>query len=264
MFSCIAVPLAHDALRMRLREGIQAAVAVGLVVVGCGSRTDLLQRASSRERVPDGGVEGEGGEDGALPDGMLPGDERGPTPVPVCTGQLSQCLPPDAGAGAYTGAAVIKCQPEEYQGPWTLVLERLSGANWRMVQTQVVQEPGFGATFYDTSGPPTVSTYRVCAIADNATALCDTPFSTQGPPNCLCEPTTCYLNTACDIVIDNQCGGTETCGACANGMPCNEWNTCCPPGFYSDLWGHCVCAPIGRCPWWDWDPNDCSCDAGGP
>lgn len=255
---------------MRMREWIQATVAVGAVVVGCGSRTDLLP-SSSAERVPgDAGVEGDAGEDGALSDGW-PTDERGPVPVPVCTGQLPQCLPPDAGI-AFKGASVITCQGEEYVGPWTLVLERLTGTNWQMVQMQVVEEPGFGATFYDSSGPPTVNTYRVCALANNATALCGAPFSTQGPPNCRCEPTSCYLTTSCNTVIDNQCRGTDVCGACANGVICNKFHTCCPPGYWSDGWGGCECAPTTvyingvpkTCPVWNWDPIDCKCDAGGP
>ncbi len=162
---------------MRLREWVQTVVAIGAVAVGCGSRTDLLQSEYRRGEGPvDAGVDG---DDGALPDGSS-AYCRGTSTVPVCTGQLSTCLKPDAGI-VQTGASVIQCQPEEYVGPWTLVLERQSGANWQMVQTQVVEEPGFGATFYDSSGPPTVLTYRVCALANSTTALCGAPFSTQGP-----------------------------------------------------------------------------------
>jgi hypothetical protein len=256
---------------MRLRECVQTAVVLVCVAVGCGSRSDLLQGRYGLEKGPvDAGVDGEG-DDGALPDGA-PADERGPTPVPVCSGQLSMCMAPDAGI-VRTGAAVITCQPEEYVGPWNLVLERLIGTNWQMVQMQVVEEPGFGATFYDSSGPPTVLTYRVCALANSTTALCGASFTTQGPPNCRCEATTCWLNTACDTEIDNQCGGFDPCGACANGMLCNEYHTCCPPGFWSDGWGGCECAPkdivIGdsgvhkMCPVWEWDPKDCLCDGGG-
>ncbi len=179
-------------------------MAIVVVAVGCGSRTDLLP-SEAAERVPvDAGVNGEdgqGGEDGALPDGA-PADERGPPPVPVCSGELSMCVPPDAGI-VWTGASVIKCQPEQYVGPWTLVLERQSGMTWQRVQTQVVEEPGFGATFYDSSGPPTKLTYRVCALANSMTPLCGAAFTTQGPPNCACEPTTCWLNTACNTQIDN-------------------------------------------------------------
>lgn len=259
---------------MRLRDCAWTAVALVALAVGCGSRTDLLPKGYGHghgaQEPADAGADG---DDGAvLPDGAPPGDERGPVPVPVCTGALSTCLKPDAGVVS-TGASVIQCQPEEYVGPWTLVLERRIGANWQKVQTQVVEEPGFGATFYDTSGPPTLLTYRVCALANSATALCGASFTTQPPAHCGCEPTTCWLNTACNTEIDNQCGGLDACGACANGMPCNEYHTCCPPGDWSDGWGGCECAPTdvivngvdkGMCPVWNWDPIDCSCDAGGP
>jgi hypothetical protein len=257
---------------MRVRDWVRAAATLVVVVVGCGSRSDLLQgRYGEVVRPGDAGVDGGEGEDGALPDGA-PVDERGPTPVPVCTGELSMCVRPDGGVFK-TGAAVIQCQPEMYVGPWTLVLERLSGANWLMVQTQVVEEPGFGATFYDSSGPPTYLTYRVCALANSTTALCGAPFTTFGPPNCACEPTTCWLNTACNTEIDNQCGSFDVCGVCANGVTCNEYHTCCPPGFWSDGWGGCECAPKdvileggvdkGMCPVWKWDPATCQCDGGG-
>lgn len=243
---------------------MRAAVPV-IVAFACGGRTTLLpyERGGLESSPMDASADG---QDGALPDGA-PTDERGPTPVPVCTGELSQCVQADAGFGMF-GASVIQCQPEEYEGPWTLVLQRLSGASWRTLQTQVVQEPGFGATFYDSSGPPTVLTYRVCAVANSTTALCGNAFTTQGPPDCACLPTTCALNTACNTDIDNLCGSVDMCGACTNGMACNELNTCCPPGFMSDGNGGCVCAPpppvMGKgCPSWMWNTSTCRCTMGG-
>jgi hypothetical protein len=173
------------------------------------------------------------------------------------------CLAPEAGL-RWTGAAVVECQPENYVGPWNLILERKISGTFEVVQRQAVQEPGFGATFYDTSGPPAQLTYRVCALVDSTTAECGTPFTTQGPSNCACEPTSCYLQTACNTTIDDQCMGTIQCGACSSGTPCNpENNTCCPKGFMSDGWGACVCAPPPKvCPIWFWDKTTCSCMPG--
>lgn len=263
--SCAQMLLVHDARGMGLREWVGAAAFV-VVATACGGRLLSLSSGESSDAGPaDASVDG---EDGATPDGA-PADERGPVPVPVCSGQLSMCRPPDAGV-VWTGASVVQCQPEEYVGPWTLVLERLSGSTWQAVQTKVVEEPGFGATFYDSSGPPTLLTYRVCALAANMTALCGGSFTTQGPPNCACEPTTCYLNTACNTEIDNQCGSYDVCGACTNGMLCNAYHTCCPGGFMSNGWGGCVCAPgvfyvngvPKSCPIWAWDTVTCTCNAG--
>jgi len=234
--------------------------ALVLVATGCGGRSVLIDEAVE----VDGSAGGDDASlaDGALPDGA-PTDGRGPTPVPVCDGRLSQCLQPDVGIVQF-GAAVIQCQGEEYVGPWTLVLERLVGTNWQMIQQQVVLEPGFGATFYDSSGPPTVLTYRVCAIADDTTALCGAAFTTQGPPDCVCAATTCELNTACNAYIDNGCGGVDPCGPCDNGMTCNAYHSCCPGGYMSDGSGGCVCAPPlpgspGECPPFRWNANTCSC-----
>jgi hypothetical protein len=244
---------------MRLREWVRTGVLVVVATAGCGGRTALLTDDETGGPV-DGSADG---DDGALPDGA-PTDERGPTPVPVCSGRLSQCLAPDAGIVSF-GAAIIQCDPEEYVGPWTLVLERLIGNNWQMVQTQVVEEPGFGATFYDSSGPPTVLTYRVCAIANSTTALCGTSFVTQGPPDCTCLPTSCALNTACNVMFEDACGGTTVCGACDNGLLCNAYHSCCPGGFMSDGNGGCVCAPPlpgspgGPCPAFRWNPITCTC-----
>lgn len=233
--------------------------AVLLLAIGCGGRLlPLSEQDGGRTGVPDA----DGGNDGGAPEGQSVCE---PPPVPVCTGDNFMCLPPDAGI-VWTGAAVIKCQGVECIGPWTLVLERLIGSTWELVQKQVLQEPGFGYTFYDTSGPPARLTYRVCAVDKSGIAQCGAPFTTQGPSSCACEPTSCWLQTACLTKIDDQCGGTIDCGACPNGISCNMANhTCCPMGFMSDGWGKCVCAPPSpkACSIWDWNTTTCTCDPGG-
>ena len=226
-----------------------------LAVTSCGGRLAPLPG----ER--DGGGTDSGSEDasvdGSLPEGA-PTDERGPPPVLSCTGENFMCLPPTSGV-TWTGASVIQCQPEDYVGPWTLLLERMIGGAFQVVQKQVVQEPGFGWTFHDTTGPPAQLTYRVCVVVDSMTAQCGAPLTTQGPSNCTCEPTSCSLQTACNTTIDDQCGGKVSCGPCSNGTPCNPGNhSCCPPGFMSDGWGGCVCAPV-NCPLCAWSTVDCSC-----
>jgi len=264
-FACIRLALAHDVPHMQRRRGwIPATAFVLLTMASCGGR--LLPLPGQRDG---GGIGTDSGSDDAstdgnssLPDGP-PTDERGPPPLPVCTGQ-AMCIPPEAGL-QYVNAAVIKCQPEEYPGPWTLILERLAGTSFQFVQKQVVQEPGFGWTFDDSSGPPTQLTYRVCVLVNNTTAECGAPFTTQAPPNCACEATSCYLQTACNTTIDDQCQHTIQCGACTNGMPCNpQNNSCCAMGFMSDGWGGCVCAPPTpkACPIWFWDTVTCSCMPG--
>lgn len=230
--------------------------AISVLAIACGGR--LASLPGEDLGSGDASVDG---DDGSLPDGA-PGDERGPTPVPVCSAMLPQCLA-DAGI-VKTGNAVIQCQGEEYVGPWTLVLERLVGSNWEMLQQQVVEEPGFGATFYDSTSPPTQITYRVCALANPTTALCGASFVTQGPPNCRCVPTSCAQNTACDQILEDACGGQTVCGACDNGLLCNAYHSCCPGGFMSDGAGGCVCAPPlpqsgDPCPAWAWNPVKCIC-----
>jgi hypothetical protein len=195
--------------------------------------------------------------DGSLPDGA-PTDERGPPPVPVCAGENAACIPPDAGI-VWRGASVIKCQGEDYVGPWTLILERLIGPNYQVVQKAVVQEPGFGWTFTDMSAPPAELTYRVCVVLDSMTAECGPPLMTGGPSNCSCEPTNCDLMQACNVAIEDECGGKLQCGACSDGSPCDSNHTCCPPGFMPDGRGGCVCAPAPGCPLCAWETVDCSC-----
>ena len=229
-----------------------------LLATGCGG---LL--------APIGSGEGDGGtspEDASSPDApadVMPGDERGLAPVPVCTGKLSQCLAPEAGV-TWTGAAVITCQPEEYVGPWTLVLERQVNNNFLMVQTQVVQEPGFGATFYDTTAPPRYVTYRVCVEDTATTGRCGNSFTTYGTPGCGCEPTSCGLLGVCNTTADDGCGSQLDCGDCVNGNTCQPDHTCCGPGLMPDGWGNCVCAPPPGCSIFAWDTTTCMCCPGGP
>jgi hypothetical protein len=228
--------------------------------MSCGGRLAPLpgQRDSGGEDSgsQDASVDG----DSSRPDADgAPTDERGPPPVPVCTGENAMCIPPDAGV-VWKGASVVKCQPENYVGPWTLILERQIGANFQVVQKQVVQEPGFGFTFYDTSGPPAELTYKVCVVVDSATAQCGPAFKTGGPSNCQCEATSCDLQKACNVTIDDECGGMLHCGACSDGSKCAANNTCCPKGFMGDGWGGCVCAPTPGCPLCAWNTVTCSCD----
>jgi hypothetical protein len=226
------------------------------LLTSCGGRLAPLPA--------DGGADSESSADASLdadgnvPEGA-PTDERGPPPVPVCTGDNSMCIPPDAGV-IWNGASVIKCQPENYVGPWTLVLERLVGTTYEVVQKQVVQEPGFGWTFYDTTDRAAQLTFRVCVVVSSTTEQCGAPFKTQGPAGCSCEPTSCYLEGACDVTIDDQCNGTLTCGACSNGAPCDpDHHWCCPRGFMPDGWGNCVCAPPPGVKGCAWSTVDCSC-----
>lgn len=233
-------------------------VALLLAVTACGGKLAPVpgQRdgGGNDSGYEDASVDG----DSSLPDGA-PTDERGPPPVPVCTGENAMCLPPDAGI-VWKGASVIKCQGENYVGPWTLLLERLIAGSFQVVQKQIVEEPGFGWTFYDTSGPPAQLTYRVCVVVDSMTAECGAPVTTGGPTNCACEPTSCYDQKACNEVIDDECGHKLNCGPCSDGSQCNPANhTCCPPGFEGDGWGGCVCAPPPGCPPCAWETVDCSC-----
>jgi hypothetical protein len=243
-------------------------LAAGLLLstTGCGARTLPVTGG-------EGGVASTNPEDASTDGGSdadaeaeAEADQGGPPPVPVCTGN-SQCLPPGDAGLSYSGSgwsagAVIQCQPESYAGPWTLLLERLSGTTYQPVAKQVVQEPGFGATFYDKGGPSTQRTYRVCVIEKDGTAMCGSSFVTAPPPNCPCEPTSCYLQEACNTTIDDQCGGTLHCGACSNGASCNsESGSCCATGFVGDGWGGCVCAQRYPCLAGDyWNTTDCICE----
>jgi hypothetical protein len=254
--ACKAPHPAHDARYMRRTVRI-ATMASLLGVVACGGRTTLPITGEQRE--PGGGFSdgGADGDDGPSPDAS---SDAGPASVPDCTGDLSMCLPPDAGVD-WTGAAVIKCQPEQYLGSVTLILERLNGTTWHFVQKKFVYSASWGATFDDTTGPETVLTYRVCVLDANDSLRCGAPFTTQGPPNCGCEPTSCQLQTACNTKISDECGSMLDCGPCGYGKTCNENNTCCPPGFMSDDWGGCVCAPVDCNHGW-WNTQDCSCYMG--
>jgi hypothetical protein len=225
-----------------------------LAATACGGHTVALAEGGSE--LADASTEDGGGAADAEPDGEGP-DQRGPPPVPVCTGEPSVCRPPDAGV-VWTGVAVVQCQPVQYKGPWTLLLERLIGGNYQVIEKRVVQYPWVGQTFRDPSGPPTVLTYRVCALENNNTVRCGSSFRTQGPPHCNCQPTSCYLQAACNSMIDDGCGGTLLCGACPGGATCSG-GTCCAAGYMADGWGGCVCAPVD-CQPVNWNTVTCTCD----
>jgi hypothetical protein len=228
---------------------------LGLVVIACGARTLL-------DTHPDGGVISSmdaGATGDAAVDGS--GQDGGPltqAPVPSCTGMNSQCIQSDA--GKWVGASVITCDGVYFVGPWTLLLERKIYNTFQVIQTQVVMEPGFGAKFLDTTGPPAQLSYRVCVVDDMGTR-CDTPFTTYGPVQCACEPSTCASLQACDTVIDDGCNDKVPCGGCQGGAVCNPANhSCCPPGMESDGTFGCECAPSKPCPGATyWDPSICSC-----
>jgi hypothetical protein len=229
-----------------------------LAATACGGRLAPLpgQRDGGGATGPeDGSVDG--GSDGSSPDG----DAEGPPPIPTCSGANSQCLPPDAGI-VWHGAAVIQCQPEQYPGPWTVILERQTGSAFQPIQKLVVY-PGENVTFDDPNAPPSQHSYRVCSLTNDANTLCGDSFTTEPAPNCGCEPTSCWLNGACNTTIDDYCGAMLQCGPCTNGMACNPQNdTCCPSGLMPDGWGGCVCAPpspnyCGRGMFWD--TVTCSC-----
>ncbi len=235
----------------------RGSIVLGLLVslAACGGRL---------APIADAGTDGTSGVDASVDGDVSDGgasDDRGPGPIPVCTGGLSMCLPPDSGL-TWTGSSVITCQPEEYPGPWTLLLERKINGNFTPVQVKVVQEPGFGVTLYDPTGQPALQTYRVC-VDDDWGVRCGNAFTTQGPPNCLCNAFDCNALQACNSTVDNGCGGTITCGACAGGTPClPPYNSCCPPNFMPDGTGGCVCAPPAICHGY-WDPSTCDCARNG-
>ena len=242
--------------------GVAIAALPGLSLAGCGGRSSLeglpLGKGGPSGGTAATGMGGMGGAGGAgtgyggLPPGMAP--------TPHCTGSNSQCIIPEAG-GPVKGAATIHCDPEPIKGPWNLLLERQTLTGFEVVQMQAVQEPGFGATFYDTMSPPVELTYRVC-VSDMYGTRCGDPFHTFGPVDCACEPFTCDLVWACDITIGNGCGGTLHCGGCTGGMPCNtKTHSCCPPGEESDGIGGCVCAPSKPCPpAFYWNVVYCDCE----
>jgi hypothetical protein len=131
------------------------------------------------------------------------------------------------------------------------------------VQKQLVDEPGFGATFYDSSGPAAELTYRVCSVDPAQGPLCGAPFTTYGPVFCGCEPTDCATQSACFTTLDDGCGNTLHCGACRSGVACNpDNNSCCPAGQQPDGWDGCECAPPTPCGRGEyWDPHSCTCES---
>ncbi len=238
-------------LLARLLRVAVAALPV-LSLAGCGGRTWLEETRGSS-----GTATGTGGAGGALGDGGLP---SGKAPTPHCKGKNSQCIVPDGG-GPVMGAATILCDPEPIQGPWNLLLERQILNQFKVVQALAVDEPGFGAKFFDTSGPPAELTYRVC-VTDSYGERCGDPFQTYGAVDCVCQPTTCDTLLACNVSTNNGCGGTLHCSSCSNGTSCNPKNhSCCPQGEDSDGFYGCECAPPKPCPGGTyWNTTTCSCD----
>ena len=227
------------------------AVLVGMAFAGCGGRVVL-----------DGGSSGVGGgspDAGPAADAGDGGDSDAADarpPVPSCTGSDSECVMDSA--GNWSGASVITCDPVYFVGPWNLLLERSILSQFQVVQTEAVQEPGFGWTFYDGTGPPTKLTYRVCVV-DAIGTRCDAPFTTAGPVDCLCEPFTCESLLSCNTVIDDACGHMIECGGCSDGSVCNPANmSCCGPGLMPNGDGTCICAPPGPCG--AWNVVDCRCE----
>ncbi len=148
-------------------------------------------------------------------------------------------------------------------------LYRQTAAGFQPVQTTVqstgdpssVGETEFG---YIPSPSETSLTYRVCKMYQTSPGtpkVCGQPILVPGTTldKCVCHPTTCGTQLACNRAISDGCGGTLQCGACTNGIDCNNGN-CCPPGQEPDGTGGCVCAPPHPCRrGTDWDPNLCVC-----
>jgi hypothetical protein len=224
---------------------------------GCGARDALVvppgANGGGPTQVPDAGTRADANDAG---DTGVVGVPDGRAPIPECMGENSACVMSDA--GDIFGASIIKCDGVNFVGPWNLLLERLIGTQYQVVQQVVVMEPGFGATIEDNTGPPQQLTYRVCAM-DSQGPECGTPFTTFGPVDCKCLPFDCKLRQACNKKIDDGCGDHIVCGGCPGGTPCND-GTCCPPGFMPDLMGGCVCAPTTNCGCGWWNTKTCECD----
>jgi hypothetical protein len=238
-------------------------VLVGVAVVGCGARASIQgpygPAADGAEAA--GGAPPDAGDAGDAADASDADDSglTGPAPVPTCTGHNSKCIMID---GNWVGSAIITCDGVYFKGPWTLLLEREINNQWQVVQVQAVEEPGFGVTFDDTSGPPQKLTYRVCSVDKVQGTKCGDPFTTFGPVDCKCVSSSCDLLQACFNFNADGCGGQLFCGGCANGLPCNlATHACCPAGMQSDGLGGCVCAPPNPCPGPTyWNTTTCSCE----
>ena len=219
-----------------------------LFALGCGGKVEIEAHSSANG--------GSSADASNTSDTSLAHADSGPAPVPVCKGKLAQCVLNDAGHTA--GEAIVYCDPVDWTGAWTLLLEREINGQFVVVQVTTSPEPGFAVVFHDSSGPPAWLTYRVCATDDQGTRCAD-PSTTNGPPNCGCVPYDCDLLQACNKTASNGCGGTVHCDKCSNGSPCNlENHSCCPPGEQSDGTGGCECAPEFPCKNY-WDPKYCNC-----
>jgi hypothetical protein len=236
---------------------IRLVALIGIAFMGCG-RSALESPSSSAggSSAAAGASTAAGGAGHAAGAG---GAAVAHAPVPTCTGENSKCVFNDA--GLISGASIIQCDGVYFVGPWTLLLERLIGSQFEVIQVQQIEEPGFGATFDDMTGPPAELTYRVCTVDKQQGTKCGASFTTFGPVDCACEPLTCHELQSCFTLIDDGCGGKLHCGACSNGAPCNPSNdSCCPVGQEPDGTGGCQCAPPSPCHGTKyWDPNVCAC-----
>jgi hypothetical protein len=236
---------------------------IGAAAVGCGAR-DSIQNSSALVGAGASSMGGGPPDAGDAGDAALAMDAddsglTGPAPVPHCHGQNSQCIMVGVN---WIGAAVITCDGVYFKGPWTLLLERQINGQWQEEGIQAIEEPGFGATFNDMSGPPQKLTYRVCTIDKVEGTKCGDPFTTFGPVDCKCVPSTCDSLNACFTYDDNGCGTQIYCGSCYGGGVCNMLtHSCCPQGMESDGFGGCVCAPPSPCPGATyWNTTTCSCE----
>jgi hypothetical protein len=102
--------------------------------------------------------------------------------VPVCTGENSMCIAPEAGI-RWTGAAVVHCQGEQYVGPWNLILERQIGGSFHL------------QTACDTTIDDQCMGTLVCGACSNGTpcnpqnnTCCPMGFMSDGWGGCVCAP----------------------------------------------------------------------------
>lgn len=241
---------------MAAKSSFVGGLFLALLAVGCGGRIAVDPDADAHASNADASVDAMDTSDAIADDARNGG--RGPAPVPTCNGK-TECVPNDA--GTYSGAATIQCDPVHFQGPWTLLLERMINGQFQTVQTQIVSTPGFGAMFQDTTVRAARLTYHVCAVDDQGTR-CSESFTTDPPPSCACEPYTCDYVLACSTGLDDGCGHVLRCGACIDGTTCNlTTHSCCPPGEESNGHQGCQCAPPGPCPRHQfWDFTKCYCD----
>ena len=116
--------------------------------MGCGGRSSLVdpRPLASGGSSTGGGVPADGGSDAA---DAADAADASLAPTPSCKGANSQCVLTDGRDNA--GSSIIHCDPVYFVGPWNLLLEREINAQFKVVETRAVLEPGTGTTFYDMS-----------------------------------------------------------------------------------------------------------------